>query len=97
FATIPPAALPAAVRSGNGGPVLWFSGSIDLLKLPLVSIVGKRDSSPEGELWARQITKFLVNRGFCIVSGLAKGIDAVAHSTALDLRGKTIAILGTPI
>jgi len=97
FTTIPPAALPDPVRSGNDGPVLWFSGSLDLLKLPLVSIVGKRDSSPEGELWARQITKFLVNRGFCIVSGLAKGIDAVAHSTALELRGKTIAVLGTAI
>ena len=97
FSTIPPVALPDPVKSGNGGPVLWFSGSLDLLKLPLVSIVGKRESSPEGELWARQITKFLVSRGFCIVSGLAKGIDAIAHSTALDLRGKTIAVLGTAI
>lgn len=77
--------------------MLWFSGDLDLLKLPLISIVGKREASPEGVVWARQITRFLVDRGFCIVSGLAKGIDAVAHSTALDLRGKTIAVLGTAI
>jgi DNA protecting protein DprA len=97
FATIPESAIPPALRTGNGLPRLWYAGDLQLISLPLISIVGKRDSTSEGESWARQITAFLVNRGFCIVSGLAKGIDAVAHSTALSMNGKTIAVLGTPI
>lgn len=77
--------------------VLWYEGDTTLLKMPMVSVVGSRNVTDAGVKRAERITKLLVKAGYCIVSGLAKGIDAVAHKCALDLGGKTIAVLGTPI
>lgn len=76
---------------------LWCLGDCSLLDWPTVSIVGTRDLSPGGETRARKITTLLVQAGCCIVSGLAAGVDTVAHETALSLGGKTIAVMGTPI
>ena len=41
-----------------------------------------------------EIASFLAEKGFCIVSGLARGIDSIAHKSALEAKGKTIAFLG---
>lgn len=64
---------------------------------PRVSIIGSRRASKDGLNEAGKITKFLIGKDVVIVSGLAKGIDTVAHQTAIGYNGKTIAVLGTPL
>jgi len=92
--------LGADLRRGseNAAPEeLWCEGNLQLLSGRLASIVGTRDISPEGVQRTRKLTTILVKEGFCVVSGLAKGVDRVAHETALSLDGSTIAVMGTPI
>ena len=63
----------------------------------MISIVGTRSVSPDGANRAQRCTRLAVEEGWAVVSGLAAGVDAVAHQTALDCGGDTIAVLGTPI
>lgn len=73
-------------------------GDLELLRSGLkVAIIGSRNASPEGLARGRRLTKMLVEMGVIIVSGLAKGIDTIAHTTAIDAGGRTIAVLGTPL
>jgi DNA processing protein len=76
---------------------LWYVGRLDLLKMPLVSIVGTRKVSVEGEIKTKKLARFLAERGYCIVSGLAEGVDTVAHRAVLEAGGCTIAVLGTAV
>ena len=77
---------------------LYVAGDHQLLRQGCrVSVVGSRQASREALMRARKLTKALVQRGVTVVSGLAEGIDTVAHSTALDLGGRTVAVLGTPV
>lgn len=76
---------------------VWISGDQELMRFAKVSIVGSRNPTPRGIELARSITEHLVEHDVVIVSGLAKGIDTVAHSIAIDRAGHTIAVLGTPI
>ncbi len=62
-----------------------------------VAVIGSRRATAVGLANARQIAEMLVARGMVVVSGLAEGIDTVAHQTALARRGRTIAVLGTPL
>jgi len=59
-----------------------------------IAVVGTRKATPYGRDVTRRITGELVDAGFTIVSGMAYGIDAVAHETAIACGGKTIAVLG---
>lgn len=59
-----------------------------------VAVVGSRRPTAAGVAAAEKLTRGLVEAGFSIVSGLAIGIDAVAHRTALDTGGYTVAVLG---
>ena len=78
--------------------VLYVAGSMRIpLPEPRVSVIGTRNPSPEGLEAARNITEYLVERNVVIASGLARGIDTVAHKTAIERGGKTIAVLGTPL
>jgi DNA processing protein len=78
--------------------LLYYQGFSDYLNAPKnIAIVGTRNPSREGVLRAKKLVKLLVKEGFNIVSGLAKGIDTVAHTTALENNGITIAVVGTPI
>ena len=77
--------------------LLYFRGQWDLAMTRSVAVVGTRKPSLEGEKRAGRLVKELVNDEFTIVSGLAAGIDTVAHTTAISLGGRTIAVLGTPI
>lgn len=77
--------------------LLYFQGWWDLVETKCVAVVGTRNPSTEGLARAARITKHLVNDRITVVSGLAKGIDAVAHKTAIELGGYTIAVIGTPL
>jgi DNA processing protein len=77
--------------------VLYYSGNIDLLSTRIIAVVGTRKPSPQGLRQAAQVAEFMVKNGFTIISGLASGIDTMAHQTAIAHRGHTIAVLGTPL
>lgn len=78
--------------------VLYYQGNLQLLtdknQTPFIGIVGTRKPTEHGKKWTYHIAKTLAENGFTIVSGLAEGIDTVAHRGCLDGGGKTIAILG---
>ena len=76
--------------------ILYCRGDITLLKTECFAVVGTRSMTPYGREATQQIVPGLT-RHFTIVSGLALGIDAVAHRATLDCGGKTIAVLGSGI
>lgn len=77
--------------------VLFIRGSIDCLNQPSLAVVGTRKPSQYGRRVTEKLVTELVASGLAIVSGLAYGIDALAHQVALDAGGKTVAILGNGI
>jgi DNA processing protein len=77
--------------------VLHFRGDLALLDRAAIAIVGSRRASPYALNAAAALTRPLAAAGLVIVSGLARGIDAAAHATALDTNGSTVAVLGTGI
>src|ERR1017187_108342 len=77
---------------------LFVEGDVSLLQTGLkICIVGSRKMTDEGREDAECLAKTLVNQGAIVVSGLAEGIDTVAHETAINNGGKTISVLGTPL
>ena len=62
-----------------------------------VAVVGSRKPSREGLSRTRRLVRELVADNFTVVSGLAAGIDRVAHETAIEEDGRTIAVIGTPL
>jgi len=77
---------------------LYVAGDLPIpLPKPRSAVIGSRKASPKALETARQITSTLVQKGVIIVSGLAKGIDTVAHKTTIEEGGDTVAVLGTPL
>jgi DNA processing protein len=76
---------------------LYAIGRHSALSKPRVAIVGTRNCTGYGERAAKTLTRTLVRAGVSIVSGMARGIDAAAHRTALEEGGNTVAVLGTGI
>lgn len=77
---------------------LWIGGDASIFDMGTpVSVVGSRSASPEGIRRARRLARELVDRGTVVVSGLARGIDTVAHKTAIERGGRTVAVLATPL
>jgi len=74
---------------------LWQTGGDldELLAQPRVAIVGSRRVTPYGKQVTWQLSRQLAEQGIVIVSGLALGVDAIAHQAALDAQGVTIAVL----
>ncbi len=75
--------------------VLHVWGELDSLTGVSLAIVGSRRATPYGIDVCERLSAELAHRGATIVSGLARGIDAVAHRAALDAGGRTIAVLGS--
>lgn len=75
--------------------LLYVFGSLELHDRWAVAIVGTRRATPYGDAVTREIATALVNHGVTVVSGLARGIDGIAHKAALDAGGRTIAVLGS--
>jgi len=78
-------------------PQLYVNGNTDILHLPALAIVGSRNPTDGGARSAFEFSRHLARCGFCIVSGLAQGIDAAAHRGALAAGAPTIAVLGNGI
>ncbi len=76
---------------------VYAIGRVSALTKPRVSIVGTRNSTAYGERTARSLTRALVRAGVSVISGMARGIDAAAHRTAIEEGGNTVAVLGTGI
>jgi DNA processing protein len=77
---------------------LYFRGSWELAESPRrISVVGTREVSAEGAARTRKLVQQLVAAEFTVVSGLARGVDAIAHATAMECGGRTFAVIGTPI
>lgn len=77
---------------------LFIEGDKTLLtKGVRVSVVGSRKVSYLGARRARSFAEALVRHGITVVSGLAEGVDTIAHDAAIRAGGKTIAVLGTPL
>ncbi len=75
--------------------LLYHKGSMDVLKERALAVVGSREASRTGTANIRHISRELAEAGVCIISGMARGIDAAAHRGALDAEcGRTIAVLG---
>ena len=77
--------------------LLYYRGLWDLVETRCVAVVGSRKPSPDGVKRARNIVCSLAKDKFTVVSGLACGIDTVAHLTAIENKARTIAVIGTPI
>lgn len=69
----------------------------ELLTRPRVAIVGSRQVTPYGKQVTTELASKLAERGIVIISGLALGVDGLAHQATLDAAGITIAVLPTPI
>jgi hypothetical protein len=77
--------------------LLYYQGAWELTETRCIAIVGSRNASGDGIKRAQQLAEKLTERNFTIVSGLAVGIDTAAHTAAIEARGRTIAVIGTPL
>lgn len=78
-------------------PVLYLLGNLEPRDFLAVAVVGTRKASRTGLAYAESISRGLAEAGLTVVSGLALGIDAVAHSATLQAGGRTLAVLGCGI
>jgi DNA processing protein len=89
-----PAFPPLLAEIPDPPALLYVRGDVSLLTGPAAGIVGSRDHSPYGADAARLLAAGVARAGVVVVSGMARGIDAVAHAAALDAGGGTVGILG---
>ena len=76
-------------------PMLYAMGNLALLNVATLAIIGSRNATPQGEKTAEDFACALSEAGYCVVSGMALGIDGAAHRGALRGRASTIAVVGT--
>jgi len=96
FLTWADEAYPPLLREIHSPPLmLQVWGEVRVTDFPAVAVVGTRRTTPYGRDCARMLTTGLAKQGYTIVSGLAHGIDTVAHEAALAAGGRTFAVLGS--
>ena len=90
---------PAALREITDPPLVLFSqGAYDVEDIPhSVAVVGTRKPSSYGRALAKEIARGLAQNGATIISGMAVGIDSLAHWGAIECGGKTLAVLGCAV
>ncbi|HET7772742.1 MAG TPA: DNA-processing protein DprA [Burkholderiaceae bacterium] len=94
--TLADAAYPQQLlQAPDPPPLLYAMGRLEVLRRAAVAMVGSRNATAQGQANAEQFAHALSQRGVCIVSGLALGIDAAAHLGGLAGEGSTIAVVGT--
>ena len=79
----------------NPPKAIWVKGDISLLEKPALAIVGSRKNTPYGEKIAKLFATQIAKQGIVIVSGLALGIDTIAHTYSKSSLGNTIAVVGS--
>lgn len=90
--------FPDRLKDARYAPkILYYQGNWELSYLPSVAVVGTREPTKEGIERTKKLVAKLVEDQFVVVSGLAQGIDTVAHWTAIDKGGLTIGVLGTAL
>src|SRR5246500_4047861 len=77
--------------------MLYVRGDAQVLNLPAISIVGTRRPTLYGTQMAERLGKELAARGLVVVSGMARGIDAIGHQGAMVVNGRAIGVLGTGV
>lgn len=75
-------------------PLLFAQGALDLLDRPMVAVVGSRNHTAYGAAACRLVAAAAAEQGLVVVSGMARGLDAIAHRAALEAAGGTIGLLG---
>jgi len=89
-------AYPTLLRQiPDAPPVLYVKGNLTVADEWAVALVGTRKPTPYGREVARLVASELVSNGVTVVSGLARGVDGIAHQAALDAGGRTLAVLGS--
>ena len=87
---------PSRLRGTPGAPLaLYVKGDVAALSKPMVAIVGTRRATSYGHAVAHRLAADLASVGWCVVSGLALGIDADGHRGALDAKGLTVGVIGS--
>jgi DNA processing protein len=97
FLTAGAPGYPALLGEIHDPPVGLYRKGNYMFDNPCVAIVGSRRATGYGQGVAASLGAELARRGFCVVSGLARGIDTSAHEGALSVGGRTAAVLGTGI
>jgi len=77
--------------------VLYVRGSVELLSLPGIAVVGTRHPTPYGVGMAERLACDLCNQGLSIISGLARGVDTAAHRGVINAKGWTVGVMGTGV
>lgn len=89
---------PEVLKQINCPPfVLYYYGDLSLIDQKTIGVVGMRDMSTYGKEATQVFVEQLVKNDYVIVSGMARGVDTIAHHTAMKHNGNTIAVLGTGI
>jgi DNA processing protein len=88
---------PRMLKEINDPPIGLYRKGSYLFGQPCIAIVGSRRTTLYGQSVAKKLGADLARLGFCVVSGLARGIDTAAHEGALSVGGKTAAVLGCGI
>ncbi|MFA5057608.1 MAG: DNA-processing protein DprA [Opitutaceae bacterium] len=94
FVTTRDEAYPKLLRQIHDPPIGLYRKGGYAFGHPGIAIVGSRRATLYGQATARKLGAELAARGFCVVSGLARGIDTAAHEGALSAGGRTVAVLG---
>lgn len=97
FITWEDAAYPPLLREIPDPPIGLYRKGNYAVEGPAIAIVGSRRTTLYGQAVAKKLAMELARTGFCIVSGMARGIDTAAHEGALAVGGKTVAVLGCGI
>lgn len=77
--------------------VLFVRGSVEVLSLAGIAMVGTRHPTPYGLGMAERLSKDLAARGLVIISGMARGVDTASHRGAIAAGGKTLVVFGTGV
>ncbi|MBE5738339.1 MAG: DNA-protecting protein DprA [Clostridiales bacterium] len=94
--TIKSEEYPEYLREIDTPPImLYCKGNISLLKTECLAVVGTRRATNYGKTACKKLISEVAVEGITIVSGLAEGIDTIAHKSTLEVNGKTIAVLGS--
>ena len=95
FITARDSGYPKLLKEIHDPPIGLYRRGRYEFGVPCVAIVGSRRTTLYGQATAKRFAAELARLGFCVVSGLARGIDTAAHEGALSVGGKTAAVLGT--